>query len=104
MASRVSGPFFALLQWHALRLRYELRLTPIELLYTRLTLTEFLISIALCLLSISLTYLAVPSWLPGVIYALTGPLFGWNGWWHGRQIEALAAAQPRNAARSDAVR
>lgn len=84
---------YALLQFHALRQAERLRLTPVEVVLTRLQLNEFRLQIAVCLLSVGLTYIAVPPWLPGAVYGLIGPLAGWNGWRHGRQVTRLLEAQ-----------
>lgn len=80
---------YALLQYHALRQAERLRLTPVEIVLTRLQLNEFRLQIAVCLLSVGLTYMPVPPWLPGVTYGLIGPLAGWNGMRHGRQVTRL---------------
>jgi uncharacterized membrane protein len=82
---------YALLQGHALRQREQLGLTPIEVIVTRLQLNEFRLQVAVCFLSIALSYLTRLTWLPGVIYGLIGPLAAWNGSRHGRQIIALRA-------------
>jgi len=83
---------YALLQVHAVRQRETLQLSPVELVLSRLQLCEFRLQISVCLLSIGLTFLRVPPWLPGVIYAIIGPLAGLNGWWHGRQVDRLLAS------------
>ena len=89
---------FACLQAHAIRRADVLRLTPVERIMSHLQLNEFRIQIGVCFLSIGLAYLAINAWLPGVIYAAIGPLAGINGWWHGRQIDAVLA-QSREPAR-----
>lgn len=83
---------YALLQFHALRRRALLGLTPVEVVMSRLQLGEFLLQITVCLISVNLTFLPVAPWLPGAIYAIIGPLAGFNGWWHGRQVTALLRA------------
>jgi uncharacterized membrane protein len=88
---------YALLQFHALRQAGALQLTPVEVVMTRLQLNEFRLQIAVCLLSVGLTYLPVPPWLPGIAYALIGPLAGLNGWWHGRQVTRLLAQEDARA-------
>lgn len=80
---------YALLQAHALRQADRLQLTPVERVLSRLQLNEFRLQVAVCFLSVGLTYLAVPPWLPGVTYGIIGPLAGINGWWHGRQVRSL---------------
>ncbi|RXK56610.1 DUF1211 domain-containing protein [Oleiharenicola lentus] len=80
---------YALLQGHALRRREQLRLNELELIYTRLQLTEFRLQVAVCFLSVGLTYVTTKPWLPGVCYALIGPLAAWNGMRHGRQVQAV---------------
>jgi uncharacterized membrane protein len=94
---------YALLQSHALRLRDQLRLTPAEVILTRLQLNEFRLQVGVCFLSIALSYVTTRTWLPGVIYALIGPLAAWNGHRHGRQVAALPD-QPPGATRGAGVR
>lgn len=84
---------YAMLQFHALRQAEALQLTPVEVEMTRLQLDEFRLQILVCLLSVALTYLPVPPWLPGVAYGLIGPLAGLNGWRHGRIVKRLLAEQ-----------
>jgi uncharacterized membrane protein len=84
---------YAALQTHALRQAAALKLTPVEVVMSRLQLNEFRLQIGVCLLSVSLTYMSVPPWLPGITYALIGPLAGFNGWWHGRQVSRLLAQE-----------
>lgn len=88
---------YALMVNHALRLREHLGLTPVEVVMSRLQLNEFRFYILVCFLSIGLSYLPVPMWMPGVIYCLVGPLAGLNGWWHGRKVDALLAADRRQS-------
>lgn len=84
---------FGLLYWHALRLREQLRLTEIEIEYTRLDLAGIRINIGTCLVSVLLSYLPVPPWLPGVIYGTLGITMTWNGLRFGRRIRRLLAAK-----------
>ena len=84
---------YALLQGHALRLRDALRLTPVEVVITRLQLNEFRLQVGVCFGSIGLSYVTTHAWLPGVIYGSIGPLAAFNGWWHGRQVNALLAQE-----------
>lgn len=85
---------FALLHWHALRLAGPLRLTPAEVLLTRMTLMGFLIQIAVCGLSIGLTFAPVHPTVPGFVYVIIGPLMTWNGLRHGKQIRELTSPSP----------
>lgn len=90
---------FGLLYWHAWRKRFELDLTPVECAYTRLDLGAVAVNVGTCALSILLSYLPVPFWLPGVIYASLGLTMWLNGTWHGRQINRLLAERaPATAA------
>lgn len=84
---------YALLQFHALRQAEALQLSPVEVVMSRLQLNEFRLQIAVCFISIGLTYLPVSPWLPGVAYCLIGPFAGLNGWWHGRQVDRLLKAE-----------
>ena len=86
---------YAALYVHVLRKRDELGLSEIELVYTRASLAENLIYVAVCALSIALAFTtsSVPI-LPGVIYMLLAPLQTFNGVWFGRKMRALADAQP----------
>jgi uncharacterized membrane protein len=86
---------YAWLQAHALRQSEALRLTPVEVVMSRLQLNEFRLQIAVCFASIGLSYLPVSGWVPGVIYGAIGPLAALNGWWHGRQVRALLAQNQR---------
>ncbi len=84
---------YVLLHGHALRLREQLRLTEAEIILTRLQRNEFRLQVAVCFLSIGLTYVSRSTWLPGVTYALIGPLAAWNGRWHSRQVQAALLRQ-----------
>jgi uncharacterized membrane protein len=85
--------FFGLLYWHALRSRDHLQLNEVEVEYTRLDLAGIRINIGTCLVSVLLSYLPVPSWLPGMAYATLGLTMSWNGVRFGRRIRALVAAR-----------
>jgi uncharacterized membrane protein len=85
---------YAALYVHVLRKRDELGLSEIELVYTRASLAENLIYVAVCALSIALAFTTSIGILPGVIYMLLAPLQTFNGVWFGRKIQALANAQP----------
>lgn len=80
---------YALLQLHALRLRDALRLTPVEVVMSRLQLNEFRLQVGICLVSVGLSYVSVNAWVPGLAYCAIGPAAALNGWWHGRQVTAL---------------
>lgn len=82
---------FGLLYWHAWRKRFELNLSPVECAYTRLDLGAVGVNIGTCLLSITLSFLPVHPWVPGVIYGSLGLTMWLNGNWHGRRIRALLA-------------
>lgn len=84
---------YALLQGHALRQSELLQLTPVEMILTRLQLNEFRLQVGVCFLSIGLSYVTTRTWLPGVIYALIGPLAAWNGSRHGRLVQAALERQ-----------
>lgn len=87
---------YALLQSHALRQADRLQLTPIERVISQLQLNEFRLQVAVCFLSVGLTFFAVPAWLPGVTYGIIGPIAAFNGWWHGRRVQSLLNnPQPR---------
>jgi len=82
---------FGLLYWHAWRKRFELNLTPVECVYTRLDLGAVAVNVGTCALSIFLSFLPVPFWLPGVVYGSLGLTMWLNGAWHGREINRLLA-------------
>ncbi|MEO8017880.1 MAG: TMEM175 family protein [Pseudomonadota bacterium] len=83
---------YAVLYYHALGKREELKLDPLEVVMTRDALGENLVYVFVCALSIALALLTTSTWLPGVIYMVIGPLQALNGWWFGRQVKALVAA------------
>ncbi len=85
---------FGLLYWHALRQRDRLQLTEIEVEYTRLDLAGMRINIGTCLVSVLLSYLPVPPWMPGVVYGSLGITMTWNGVRFGGRIRRLIAARP----------
>lgn len=84
---------YAGLYFYALSQRAQLQLDAVEVVLTRSTLAGYLIYVAVCLLSVALAMLTSNPWLPGVIYAVLGPLHWFNGWWFGKQANALAAAR-----------
>ena len=83
---------YSLLYAHALRKRAELGLNEVELVQTRQSLYESLIYVGVCVLSITLALATSSPMLPGLIYFLLGPLQGFNGWWHGRKVDAIGKA------------
>jgi len=84
---------YTLLQGHALRKAEQLQLNEVELILTRLQLNEFRLQVFVCFLSIGLTYVTTSPWLPGMTYAIIGPLAAWNGVRHGRQVRAVLKQQ-----------
>jgi len=88
---------YAVLYAHALRKRKELGLSEIELVFTRASLAENLIYVAVCVLSITLAFTPTSPILPGVIYVLLAPLQTVNGVWFGRRMLALTNAQSTTA-------
>jgi uncharacterized membrane protein len=88
---------FGLLYWHAWRKRFELNLTPVECAYTRLDLGAVAVNVGTCALSITLSFLPVPFWLPGVIYGSLGLTMWLNGAYHGREINRLLGERATEA-------
>jgi len=88
---------FGLLYWHALRQRDHLQLSAVEVEYTRLDLAGMRINIGTCLMSVLLSYLPVPAWVPGMVYGSLGITMTWNGVRFGRRIQALIEARPAAA-------
>jgi len=86
---------YAVLHWHALRLRHRLQLNPVEVILTRGTLVELLVCILVCWISIFLAYQPVHYGIPGFAYALLGPLLAFSGWWHGRQVKQVQTHDPQ---------
>ncbi len=84
---------YAALSGRALRTADRLHLSASEKLLTRASFCEYLIHVAVCFLSITIAFLTTNPWLPGVIYAVLGPLQGFNGWWFARQVQALPASE-----------
>jgi len=84
---------FGLLYWHALRQRDHLQLNEVEIEYTRLDLAGMRINIGTCLVSVLLSFLPVPPWLPGMVYSTLGITMSWNGARFGRRIRALVGAR-----------
>jgi uncharacterized membrane protein len=83
---------YAALYVHALRKRDELALSEVELVFTRASLAENLIYVAVCALSITLAFTTDRPTLPGIIYVLLAPLQTINGVWFGRKVDALTRA------------
>jgi uncharacterized membrane protein len=88
---------YALLYAHALRKRADLELSEIEVVQTRASLAENLIYVGVCLLSIALAYAPTYEWVPGVSYALLGPLQSLSGWWFARRQRALISVPAAGA-------
>lgn len=76
---------FTLLHRHAWKKRAELELTPGEVLTLRFSTRSHLLSMSLAVLSLILLF-AMPgdSQYSGWVYALMGPVHGWNGWAAGK--------------------
>lgn len=82
---------FALLYWHAYRLRSELELSPMEVYETRGVVQENLVMLGIGLLALVLAFLNLPSF-SGMSYALIGPLQTWLGSAHGKGRRKLVEA------------
>ena len=82
---------FALLHVHARSKRHELELTPHDEVVLKYSLRSHLISLGLAVVSLILVA-AMPSMtaFAGIVYALMGPLHGWNGHMGGKAQAALA--------------
>lgn len=85
---------YVLLFRHAWSLRDRLELTASERVQTRAAIVEFAVQLGVCGLSVVLATMQTHPILPGVIYGILGPLLGFSGWWHGRQVERLRAEPP----------
>ena len=94
----VTWGLFALLYWHAYRLREHLALTKIEQLHTRASIGACLVYVVVCLLSILLTLVPVNSSLPGMIYFLIGIGMWLNYGWYGRLARLQREADAVEAA------
>ncbi len=77
---------FTLLYWRAYRKRDELRLSPVEVILTRLDLGGTIVNVGTCALSIGLSYLPVHPYVPGAIYGTLGITMALNGTYFGRQV------------------
>lgn len=85
---------YAALYLHAYRKRVQLGLDAAELLYTKAGISEHLIFVAVCLLSVALAWTVNDDTsLPGYTYFLLGPLQALSGWLFGRKIRALVVAR-----------
>jgi uncharacterized membrane protein len=81
---------FVLLHLHAWRERRTLGLTPVEQVVLRFGLRSHVLSAALAVVSLLLVWLLPKQTAyAGIIYALMGPLHGWNGYLGGRAQAAL---------------
>lgn len=85
---------FVLLHVHAWRRRHELELTPIEEVVLRYSTRAHMLSAGLAVVSLLLIWL-FPSEtaFAGIIYALMGPLHGWNGYRGGAEQARLKARE-----------
>jgi hypothetical protein len=82
---------FALLYWHAYRLRKELDLNPMEIYETRGVVQENMLMIGIGTLALALAYLNLPRY-SGLSYALIGPTQTWLGLVHGKRRRVLSQA------------
>jgi uncharacterized membrane protein len=82
---------YLLMYAHALRRRDELRLTTIEILYTRASIAENAVFVGVCLLSILFAFTTDNGSLPGYTFLLLGPLLTINGFFWGRKVRKLIA-------------
>ena len=82
---------FALLYWHAYRLRGELDLSPMEIYETRGVVQENVLMIGIGVLALILAFLNLPQF-SGLSYALIGPLQTILGSVHGKRRRLLSAA------------
>jgi hypothetical protein len=84
---------FSLLHRHAWRHRVELGLTPKESLTLKFSLRSHLLSMSLAVASFALLWgFPSESQYSGWVYALMGPLHGWNGYQAGAAHDALRKA------------
>ncbi|CAN5899661.1 hypothetical protein BH11GEM1_BH11GEM1_35900 [soil metagenome] len=83
---------FALLYWHAYRLRSELELNPMETYETRGVGQENLLMIGIGVLALVLAYLNLPMY-SGMSYALIGPMQTWLGSAHGKGRRKLVEVE-----------
>ena len=82
---------FALLYWHAYRLRAELELSPMEVYETRGVVQENMLMVGIGLLALVLAFLNLPQY-SGLSYALIGPMQTWLGSVHGKRRRLLSEA------------
>ena len=84
---------FVLLHWHAWRRRIALGLSARELVTLRFARRAHVISMTLGIVSIAVVLIwpNAPA-IAGLLYALMGPLHGWNGHLGGKADARLAAA------------
>jgi uncharacterized membrane protein len=86
---------FLLLHHNAWRKRAELELTPVEQVQLKYATRAHLLSFGLAVVSlILLALMPHQSAYAGIIYALMGPLHGWNGYRSGKAIAKLTAPAP----------
>lgn len=84
---------FGVFYWNAYRQRERLGLSPVETILTKLEIGGMAVQVGTCGLSIGLSFLPVPPWLPGVIYGTLGLTMYLNGAYFGRQVERELARQ-----------
>jgi len=84
---------FVLLYRHARSRRRQLALTPVEETTLRFKTRAHLLSTGLGIASVALAALLPERllWIAGALYALMGPLHGWNGFAAGREYRRLGA-------------
>lgn len=86
---------FLMLHHTAWRKRLELELTAVEQIQLKFATRAHLLSFSLAVASlIMLAVMPQQSAFAGLIYALMGPLHGWNGYMGGRAVEKLNAPAP----------
>ena len=85
---------FALLYWHAYRLREALDLSPMEIYETRGVVQENLVMIGIGVAALVLARANLPQ-ASGMMYPLIGPLQGWLGSVHGKGRRLLNEAAAR---------
>jgi hypothetical protein len=89
---------FVLLHMHAWRRRHQLELTPVEEVALQYAKRGHMLSAGLAVTSLLLVWLmpTQPAW-GGIVYALMGPLHGWNGYAGGAAQARMQARQRSHA-------
>lgn len=86
---------FVLLHLHAWRRRVQLELTELEQIVLRYGMRGHLVSAGLAVVSLVLVWLfPTETHYAGLVYALMGPLHGWNGYMGGRAQARFSAPAP----------